>query len=145
MAKKQKKETLEDLIPDAGLRKRVVEHLYSKKPLFSEGSVFSELLQNMVNKILEGEILGFLYDERDSGKKNKRNGYTTKLVRSSSGPLLIRTPRDRNGDFEPELYSLRTGLGLGNIEHRLTNEDFRSGCFYRLSHFDKLSVNVEQI
>lgn len=107
MAKKRKKETLEDLIPDAALRERVVKHLYSKKPLLSEGSVFSEMLQSMVNKMLEGEATDFLNEERVSDRVNKRNGYTEKQVLSSAGPLSIRTPRDRNGDFEPELIEKR--------------------------------------
>ena len=85
MTKKKKKETLEDLIPDAALRERMVEHLYSKKPLLSEGSVFSELLQTMVNKILEGEVEDFLEEQRASGEQNKRNGYTSKQVTSSAG------------------------------------------------------------
>jgi transposase-like protein len=103
MTKKKKKETLADLIPDADLRDRMVEHLYSKKPLLSEGSVFSELLQSMVNKMLDGEATDFLEEERASGQDNKRNGYTAKQLLSAAGPLSIRTPRDRNGDFEPDL------------------------------------------
>jgi len=107
MTKKKKKETLEDLIPDAALRERMVEHLYSKKPLLSEGSVFSELLQTMVNKILEGQVQDFLEEQRASGEQNKRNGYTSKQVTSSAGPLSIRTPRDRNAGFEPEFIGKR--------------------------------------
>jgi len=103
MAKQKKKDTLADLIPDAELRDRMVSHLYSKKPLLSEGSVFSELLQGVVNKMLEGEIEDFLTEERASGEENKRNGYTSKQLLSAAGPLSIRTPRDRNADFEPEL------------------------------------------
>ena len=74
MGKKQKKETLADLMPEGELRTRMVEHLYSKQPLFSEGSVFSELLQGLVNKMLEGEVEGFLAEERVAGRVNKRNG-----------------------------------------------------------------------
>lgn len=113
MTKKKKKETLEDLIPDAALRERMVEHLYSRKPLLSEGSVFSELLQSMVNKMLEGEVEDFLEEQRASGEQNKRNGYTSKQVTSSAGPLSIRTPRDRNADFEPEL--------IGKRQHELSS------------------------
>jgi transposase-like protein len=107
MIKKKKKEKLEDIIPDAALRERMVEHLYSRKPLLSEGSVFSELLQTMVNKMLEGEVDAFLDEQRASGEQNKRNGYTSKQVASLVGPLSIRTPRDRNADFEPELIGKR--------------------------------------
>jgi transposase-like protein len=104
MAKQKKKsKKLEELIPDAELRERMVEHLYSKQPLLSEDSVFSELLQALVNKMLEGEVEEFLDEERASERKNKRNGYTGKELLSAAGPLSIRTPRDRNSDFEPEL------------------------------------------
>jgi putative transposase len=103
MTKKKKKGDLSDLIPDEELRDRMVEHLYSKAPLFSEGSVFSDLLQSMVNKMLEGEVEDFLENEQASGKVNKRNGYTAKRLISSSGPLSIQTPRDRNSEFEPSL------------------------------------------
>lgn len=104
MAKQKKKsKKLEELIPDAELRERMVEHLYSKQPLLSEDSVFSELLQALVNKMLEGEIEEFLEEERANERKNKRNGYTDKQLLSAAGPLSIHTPRDRNSDFEPEL------------------------------------------
>jgi hypothetical protein len=46
--KRTKQKYLADLIPDAKLRERIVAHLYSKKPLLSEGSVFSELLPPFV-------------------------------------------------------------------------------------------------
>ncbi len=113
MTKRKNKETLEDLIPGADLRDRMVEHLYSKKPLLSEGSVFTELLQSMVNKMLEGEVEDFLDTQRASGGQNKRNGYTAKQINSSVGPLSIRTPRDRNSDFEPEL--------IGKRQHELSS------------------------
>ena len=100
---KKKNKKLEELIPDAELRERMEEHLYSKQPLLSEDSVFSELLQALVNKMLEGEVEEFLGEERASERKNKRNGYTEKQLLSAAGPLSIRTPRDRNSDFEPEL------------------------------------------
>jgi len=107
MKKKAVNERLKGLIKDADLRNRVIEHLYSGEPLFGEGSVFSELLGNAINQILEGEIEHFLETERAKGKKNKRNGFTKKQVLSSSGKLLVHTPRDRNGDFEPELIEKR--------------------------------------
>lgn len=103
MTKKKQKETIADLIPDSELRDRMISHLYSKQPLLSEGSVFSELLQGLVNKMLEGEVEDFLDEERASGRANKRNGYTSKQLLSSAGALSIRTPRDRNSNFEPVL------------------------------------------
>lgn len=114
---KKKTKRLEELIPDPEVRDRVKEQLYSGNPIFGKDSVFSEMLQAMVNAVLEGEMDEFMAEQKASttSKKNRRNGHLPKTVRSSSGPLSIRTPRDRNGDHEPILVGkrereLRTGM-----------------------------------
>ena len=50
---------------------------------------------------------------------NSRNGYSTKTVTTGDGPLKLRTPRDRDGSFEPQLVKknhapcrYRTGAAL---------------------------------
>lgn len=102
-----KKKTIEDLLNDPKMSDRLKERLYSKKGLLGKESPFSEILQQMVNTMLEGEIESFLSEERASGHVNKRNGRTPKRVVSDAGFLDISTPRDRNGDFEPELVGKR--------------------------------------
>ena len=57
--------------------------------------------------MLDAEIESFLTEERASGTANKRNGKTGKRVISEIGDLHVSTPRDRNGDFEPELIGKR--------------------------------------
>jgi len=103
----KKKQTLEDLLNDPKMNERLKERLYSKKGLLGKESPFSEILQQMVNTMLEGEIEDFLTEERASGNVNKRNGRTPKRVLSDARSLDISTPRDRNGDFEPELIGKR--------------------------------------
>lgn len=102
-----KKKTIEDILNDPEMSERLKERLYSKKGLLGKESPFSEILQGMVNTLLEGEIDSFLTEERASGSINKRNGRTSKRVVSEAGFLDISTPRDRNGDFEPELIGKR--------------------------------------
>lgn len=89
------------------LYERMKQRLYSNEPLFGDGSPFSELLQSMVNKMLEGEADHHIDNELLMGKKNKRNGYTKKQVITQSGPIEVQTPRDRNSTFEPELIGKR--------------------------------------
>ena len=106
LAQMKNKDQKEKLVsPD--LEARLKEHLQSKESLFGKDSPFSELLQGMVNEILEGEMDAFQSEQKSSQKQNKRNGRTTKRVLSESGYLDIRTPRDRNGEFEPELIGKR--------------------------------------
>lgn len=102
-----KKKTIEGILNDPEMSERLKERLYSKKGLLGKESPFSEILQGMVNTLLEGEIDSFLTEERASGSINKRNGRTSKRVVSEAGFLDISTPRDRNGDFEPELIGKR--------------------------------------
>jgi transposase-like protein len=101
------KQTIEELLSDPKMSERLKEHLYKKKGILGKESPFSEILQRMVNTILEGEIESFLSEDRASGSVNKRNGRIPKRVMSEVGALNISTPRDRNGDFEPELIGKR--------------------------------------
>jgi transposase-like protein len=92
---------------DAETYERMKEHLYSRKPVLGEESPFSELLQEMVNTLLDGEMSAHLKSDAKVGKRNKRNGHNHKKVISNTGMLDISTPRDRNGSFSPELIGKR--------------------------------------
>ena len=89
------------------LEEELKDHLRSKKPLFGSDSPFSGLLQKMVNTMLEGEVEDLLKKNKDSGKKNKRNGYNHKKVITEEGPIYVSTPRYRLGSFEPEIIGKR--------------------------------------
>lgn len=103
-----KKKLSDKLKKDPDLKNRLKEHLYSKKPLLGADSPFSELLQSAVNEMLEGEIESFMTEEKSSGiKSNKRNGKIPKQVVTEAGKIYIETPRDRLGEFEPQLIGKR--------------------------------------
>lgn len=103
--KKDKKE--EQLIVGPEMYGRLKDHLYSKRPVLGEDSPFSELLQSMVNQLLAVEMDSFMGEENEPHRSNKRNGKSIKKVRTNSGDIYVETPRDRNGDFEPELIAKR--------------------------------------
>lgn len=104
MRKTKKKE---QLLVEPEMYNRLKDHLYSKRPVLGEDSPFSELLQSMVNQMLDGEMDSFMDTEERSLRSNKRNGKTVKRVRTNSGDIYVETPRDRNGNFEPELIEKR--------------------------------------
>ncbi|CAK7051451.1 MAG: hypothetical protein TIS_03577 [Tissierella sp.] len=46
------------------------------------------------------------YDKNDLSQKdttNRRNGYSSKTIKSELGPVKIHIPRDRDGQFEPKI------------------------------------------
>ena len=71
-----------------------------------------EIFGPMFEAMLQGEMEAHLgYARQDRGAKasgNRRNGYTKKTVKSSMGDIEIRTPRDRDGSFAPQIIPKRT-------------------------------------
>lgn len=80
-----------------------------KKPedLLGESGMLKQLTKGMVDRLLEAEMSDHLgYEKNDpSGKNtgNSRNGRSSKTIQTGQGPVPIEVPRDRNGEFEPQL------------------------------------------
>jgi len=81
--------------------------------------LYSQMLQHMINRALEGEMQAHLGHERHGRSSgNVRNGKSRKQVQSASGNLLIETPRDRDGTFEPQLVQKRQ-VRLAGMEEKI--------------------------
>ena len=64
---------------------------------------FKEILQELMEAEMDA-TLGYEKNQKgDIVSTNKRNGYSTKTVKSQYGEFPIDIPRDRNGEFEPKL------------------------------------------
>jgi transposase-like protein len=87
-------------------------------------SLYSQLLQRMINRSLQAEMHAHLgydkHDKNDSARGNTRNGSTRKTVKGEFGELAIDTPRDRDGSFEPQLVKKRQIRLAGMDEKILT-------------------------
>lgn len=86
-------------------------------------SLYSQMLQHMINRTLEAEMQAHLGYERhdpaaDGAGGNRRNGKSRKVVQSAVGTLEIDTPRDREGTFEPELVKKRQ-VRLAGMEDKI--------------------------
>ena len=70
--------------------------------------LFSDVLQTLMEAELE-EKLGYEKSERvlntgeDGVSKNYRNGYLKKTVKTQLGEVDVKIPRDRNGDYSPQI------------------------------------------
>lgn len=63
----------------------------------------AETIQTALDAELENELGYSKYDYKNKETDNSRNGYTPKTVQGSFGEVEIDVPRDRNGEFEPQL------------------------------------------
>lgn len=69
--------------------------------------LFKEMVSSVLENGLDGELdeeLGYSkYDYRNKETDNSRNGHTEKTLKSSMGEIELSVPRDRNGEFDPQL------------------------------------------
>lgn len=64
---------------------------------------FKDILQELMEAEMDA-TLGYGKNKKgDVISTNKRNGYSTKTLKSQYGEFPIEIPRDRNGEFEPKL------------------------------------------
>ncbi len=69
--------------------------------------IFGPMFEAMLQGEMDGH-LGYESNERTAKEStNRRNGYTDKTVKTSMGDIGIRTPRDRDGSFEPQIIPKR--------------------------------------
>jgi len=68
-------------------------------------ATIKQLVRQTFREALEAELEEFLgykkYERSDT--ENYRNGYNSKTIKTSSGPLEIKVPRDRKAEFEPQI------------------------------------------
>ena len=68
-------------------------------------TLFKDSFKDMLQELLEAEMdasIGYTKNEKNQLETdNKRNGYSTKTVKTQFGEMPIDIPRDRNGEFEP--------------------------------------------
>ena len=85
--------------------------------------LFKDMIASFVNQGLEGELdeeLGYSkYDFRNKDTDNSRNGHSEKTLKTSFGDVEIQVPRDRKGEFEPELIKKQQTTLTGDIEEKI--------------------------
>ncbi len=109
--REQRKKLLE-LLQDAGIN-----------DVAGVQELFKEMVSTVLENGLEGELdeeLGYSrYDYRSKETDNSRNGYSEKTLKSSLGDMEISVPRDRKGEFEPQIVKKNQTTLSGDIEEKI--------------------------
>ncbi|TCL55867.1 mutator family transposase, partial [Kineothrix alysoides] len=70
-------------------------------------ALFKDSFKDMLQELLESEMNASIGYEKNNKEHmdsdNKRNGYSPKTVKSQYGEVQLDIPRDRNGEFEPQI------------------------------------------
>ena len=97
---------------------KALEQLKSGKPLLGKDGAFAQLLENILNAALEGEMDAHL-DEDERSLGNRRNGRMSKQVQTQLGEVTVHTPRDRHSSFEPEFIKKRETILAEGVADRI--------------------------
>lgn len=113
---------------------QALKDLQSGKDLTGKDGVLMPLIKQLTEAALKAELDSHLKNTDD--EPNRRNGTTSKTIKSGTGSFELDTPRDRSGTFEPQLVKKNQtkltpemdrkilsmfGLGMGyrDIKHHL--------------------------
>jgi transposase-like protein len=117
----------------SAFQQKALEQLQSGAPLTGKDGVMTPLLKMFLEKALDAELSQHL-GEAEKQKGNRRNGKSSKKVKSSFGEFPLETPRDRSGSFEPQMVKKREVFLGKDVEQKIINlygmgmsvEDIRS-------------------
>ncbi len=110
--------------------------LRSGKKLEGKDGVLAPLLKRLLEAGLQGELQDHLAND---ARPNRRNGKMGKAVKTSFGKVVIETPRDRNGSFEPQVLPKRKTVLGEALDHKVISL-YSYGMSYNdiCKHLDEL-------
>ena len=110
MAKKEKS-LMRQLIEERGIKDMDGVHALVK-------DLTAGLIQECMDAELEEELGYSRYDYKNKRTDNSRNGSYSKTVSSSQGEIDLKVPRDRNGDYEPQIVK-KHQMDVSEIEDKI--------------------------
>lgn len=85
--------------------------------LFKE--TIGEFLENGLDAELEEDLGYSKYDYRNKDTDNSRNGHSEKTLCTSFGEVAVSVPRDRKGEFDPQLLKKNQTSISQDIEEKI--------------------------
>jgi transposase-like protein len=106
---------------------KALKALQSGKAITGKDGVLTPLIKKLTEAALEAELDSHLAQDV---LPNRKNGKTKKTVKSTAGPFVLDTPRDRAGNFEPQLIKKHQTSVNDEIEAKILSM-YGLGMSYR--------------
>ena len=85
--------------------------------LFRE--TIAEFMENGLDAELDNELGYSKYDYKNKDTDNSRNGHSSKTLRTSFGDVEVSVPRDRKGEFDPQILKKNQTSISQDIEEKI--------------------------
>jgi putative transposase len=116
-----------------------VQDIMAGKNINGKDGVLAPLIKQLVEASLEAELDSHITQDIFNGNKNRKNGKTTKIIKSTTGNFELNTPRDRAGSFEPQMIKKNQTHLTDDIEQKVLSM-YGLGLSYR-----DISKHIEDI
>ena len=111
----------------AAMREMMRDYLKNNDISIKDGTDVNSIMRDMMSVLLEGaldeeldEELGYSkYDYRNKETDNSRNGHSSKTMHTSYGDMDLAIPRDRNGEYEPQLIKKYQNTVTQDMEEKI--------------------------
>ena len=111
----------------AAMREMMHDYLKNNDISIKDGTDVNSIMRDMMSVLLEGaldeeldEELGYSkYDYRNKETDNSRNGHSSKTMHTSYGDMEVAIPRDRNGEYEPQLIKKYQNTVTQDMEEKI--------------------------
>ena len=111
----------------AAMREMMHDYLKRNDVSIKSGEDVNSVMRDMMSVLLEGFLdeeldqeLGYSkYDYRNKDTDNSRNGHSQKTMHTSYGDMDAAIPRDRNGEYEPQLIKKYQNTVTQDMEEKI--------------------------
>lgn len=111
----------------AAMREMMRDYLKSNDISIKSGTDVNSVMRDIMSVLLEGALgeelnqeLGYSkYDYRNKETDNSRNGHSKKAMHTSYGDMDVSIPRDRNGEYGPQLIKKYQNTVTQDIEEKI--------------------------
>jgi len=107
-----------------------VKDIMNGKNISGKDGVLAPLVKQLVEAALQAEVESHISQEVFLGNKNRKNGTSSKTIKTSDGEFILDTPRDRAGTFEPQLVKRNQTHLTDDIEQKVLSM-YSLGLSYR--------------
>lgn len=113
-----------------------LEQIKAGAKIEGKDGVLAPLIKQLTEAALQAELESHLTREIN---KNRKNGKSTKTMKSSVGEFELDVPRDRNGSYEPQIVKKHQTHMSDNIEQKILS-------LYALGNsYSQISEHIEEM
>lgn len=107
-----RREKIRELLQSSG-----VSSMEDIRNLFKE--TIAEFIENGLDAELDDELGYSRYDYKNKDTDNSRNGHSSKTLRTSFGDVEVSVPRDRKGQFDPQILKKNQTSISQDVEEKI--------------------------